>query len=179
MSPRSSTTVSISSMQYSLQELHMVAWGSGSTGHWAIFVPNSLGAPRGQLIHIGVQEKSSGTASIADPQLMIHGFRVTSSGADRSFQIVGARATLGQVEDAARHVHANYRYNFATKNFQTFAMDVLMRLNHLYPSNVTAEGISFLQNRGTVSMFLARIFNRPQVAYPQAGPPPSGGFVID
>ncbi|KAJ5083933.1 hypothetical protein NUU61_008512 [Penicillium alfredii] len=177
---RSSTASSIVSNYAELPTIHMLAWGKGSLAHWALFVPNRPGSPIGRIIHIGVNANSSGFASTTVPEYQRHGFRVTGSAASRCFDIPDARATLAQVEEAARFVSDGYTYNIATANCQNFAMDVLIRLNHLYPSTVTAAAIQQVRLRGTVSTFLARYTRRTPIAYPQSrSRPPPRGFILD
>ncbi|PYI12546.1 hypothetical protein BO78DRAFT_381720 [Aspergillus sclerotiicarbonarius CBS 121057] len=149
--------------------LHLVAWGSGSLSHWAIFVPDMLGSPDGMLFHIGVEAQSSGFAFTTDVRLACHPFKVAASGANRSFPIREARATSRQVDEAASYVYASYRrYNIVTRNCQNFALDVLLRLNQLNPSAVPAEAIQDVRSRGTISTVLASILRRTQLAYPAA-----------
>lgn len=95
-----------------------------------------------------------------DAKLEIRDFMITATGARRCIELRGAEVSFYQLKDAAEYVYSEYKYNIVTSNCQNFAVQILQRLDHLYPENVTSDTIRHVKSRGTISTYVARVTNR-------------------
>jgi hypothetical protein len=142
------------------------------TSHWALFIPNQDGLPTGTLVHLVVDKHSSfSTKGPAQPKTQPD-FRATASTVYSTCTISGAKATVEQVEEAAKKCwnQNTGKYNAVNNNCQMSVLDILKELNRLYPNDVSQKAIDdapqklndfFKENKAKVKEF----FKIPELEY--------------
>ncbi|GKZ33009.1 hypothetical protein AbraIFM66950_002721 [Aspergillus brasiliensis] len=148
------------------KNLHVMAWGSDSLSHWALYLQDFETSPAGTLCHLQVEKKCDGLSITGRAQVSIESRNVYHTKPIRSFAIANASVTISQVEQAANYVFRKQgyeRYNLFTRNCQNFAADVIQRLHESHPQTVPASAVRQVPRRGKIETVVASVFRRAPV----------------
>ncbi|KAK4676517.1 hypothetical protein QC764_401205 [Podospora pseudoanserina] len=156
------------------RQLHRVGWGSNTTGHQGLFLPDEDGSPQGRLYHISILPGgSSGTKAKTNYAVNEEIYVLTNTRARSAFPINGAIVNNQQVRRATEEVfNRSGDYHQLFNNCQHFCLESIIYMNQLWPEDVTAEAISHIRDdRPTPLTRMTTAMGRHRAAPPPAPAP--------